>query len=1031
MSKLAPLTAEDLSALGASESNIRWLDKPSAESICYLDLIESRNGDSRRHSVIYPGAVVEFEGQPLVYIVDNRALATGAESEEGNIEQTLRLLACRGDDAYLAVLEYGRVVVYPTHLKGKGFSGVSLNMSLMERRSLIQDLASETIPGLSGRGARRAAVHDLLFRLLSQVADQLLATNALSEKHDDVLALVGRALFARFLIDRNIMTPATFPVLKGSPEECFASPMRAAMTCEWLDDKFNGDLLPLGGKKYKSYFESFGDDADTVFRVLSNLMYRAPNGQLSFESQWGDLDFAHVPIGLLSEVYERYAHRHVGKSAAEESMHYTPRHIAEFMIEEAFEGLAPEQRHRARLLDPASGGGVFLTLGFRKLVAELWKANGRRPSRREIRRVLYKQIRGFDINSSALKLAALGLYLTALELDPNPTDPDELKFDPLFAASTDADLSTVLTHARLPNEPHPNPYVLGSLGSAISSNHRKQYDIVIGNPPWSGLSTKKGAKAVADKFHSVVQDVALARAEENNMHPGLMQIAKSYENPDGVPDIPFIWRSMEWAKDGGIIALALHARLLFKQADIGAKARDAVFTGLRVTGILNGAAVRKENVWPRVNAPWCLLFARNEVPEEYHLFHFVSIELEKSLNTKGRLRIDHKNAQPIQFSVLRGKPYLLKTMFRGTSMDAAVMEHLSSLPTIALKFYMSSHNLECGEGYKVYEDSEDQYDATQMKGMLHLHRDWAPRFAATTKTITKRFERNFLHRPRKIGIYRGPLMILPVSVPENMDQGCGLIARDDIAYSESFIGYSANGFDAEPIALACYLHVLTYSKLFRYFALMTSSQFGVERDSIQKEDVDNFPIIPFEKLDTNKVSKLRQTSMAIENEQSPWNEVDELVYAIYDIPKHLQQVIADTLNVSLPYTITTKRAEQAPSQLEIDAFCSTMEAQLKPLFAYAGIDIKVRSRALTGGSWGFLDIICNDSQPLDWDQGWLKKLADDQGASSVFVANPPQHIGVGILTQYRYWTASRAHMCALTIIREFSDKLISANVQAA
>lgn len=1031
MSKLAPLTAEDLSALGASASNIRWLEKPSAENIHYLDLIESRDADSRQHSVAYPSAVVEFEGQPLVYVVDNRALAGDIRTVGDNIKQTLRLLACRGDDAYLAVLEYGRIVVYPIHLMGKDFNGVPLSMSVMEHRSLIQDLASEAIPGLSDRGARRSAVHDLLFRLLSQVADQLLETNALRGRHDDVLALVGRALFARFLIDRRIMTPVTFPVGTGSLKECFASPMRATMTCEWLDDKFNGDLLPLGSKKYKSYFESFGDDANTVFRVLSNLMYRAPDGQLSFESQWGDLDFAHVPIGLLSEVYERYAHRHVGKSAAEESMHYTPRHIAEFMIEEAFEGLAPEQRHRARLLDPASGGGVFLTLGFRRLVAELWKANRRRPSRREIRKVLYKQVRGFDINSSALKLAALGLYLTALELDPNPTDdPDELKFDPLFAASTDADLSTVLTHARFPNEPHPNPYVLGSLGSAISPNHRKQYDIVIGNPPWSGLSTKKGAKAVADKFHAVVQDVARSRAEENGMHPGLMLIANSYENPDGVPDIPFIWRSMEWAKDGGIIALALHARLLFKQADIGSKARDAVFTGLRVTGILNGAAVRKENVWPRVNAPWCLLFARNEVPETHHLFHFVSIELERCLNSKGRLRIDHKNAQPIQLSVLREKPYLLKTMFRGTSMDAAVMEHISSVPTLRLSEYMSSHNLECGEGYQVYEGG-DKNDATKLKGMLHLHRDWAPNYAVTSETISNHFERDALHRPRKIEIYRSPLMIIPVSLPEKPEQGCGLIAREDVVYSESFFGYSANGFkNGDPLAFANYLHVLTYSKFFRYYVLMSSSQFGVERDSIQKEDMDNFPIIPFEQLDSNKVSQLKRLSMDIENERSPWDDLDELVYSIYDIPKHLQQVIADTLNVSLPYTTTTKRAEQAPSQQEIEVFRSTLESQLKPLFAYAEIDISVRSRPPTSGSWGFLDIICNDFHPVDWNQGWLKNLADDQGASSIFVVNP-QHIGIGILAQYRYWTVSRAHMCALTIIREFSDKLVAANAQGS
>lgn len=1033
MTKVAALASEDLAALGASESNIRWLNKPSARSIHYLDLIEpARSGPSHRpaHS---PSAVVEFEGQPLLYVMDNRTLVNGVGIGDDEIAQMLRLLACRGDPAYLAVLEYGRVVIHPVSLiKHKVSSGVPLDLSLMGQRSLIQDLVAETIPGLPGRDVRRAAVHDLLFRLLSHATDHLLETRALCGRHDDVLALVGRALFARFLIDRDIMTTAAFPALRVAPEECFSTPKNAAMTCKWLDIEFNGDSLPLAGTRYKTYFESFGKDGDTVFRVLSNIMHRAPGGQLSFDSKWDDLDFAHIPIGLLSEVYERFVHRHLGEKAADESMHYTPRHIAEFMIEEAFEGLDPEHRHRACLLDPAAGGGIFLTLGLRKLVAERWEKTERRPSRKEIRKILYEQIRGFDTNSSALKLAALGLYLTAIELDPDPSDHDERSFRPLFACTKDADINTVLTCARFPNEPESNPYVLGSLGPAISPEHRKRYSLVISNPPWSSLSRKKGAQEIARQFPDVVRDVARTRAAENNQHPGLLAIADSYQNPDGVPDLPFVWRSMEWAKDGGVIALAMHGRLLFKQADMGAKARDALFTGLRVTGILNGAAVRMENVWPKVAAPWCLLFARNEVPEDHHLFHFVSIELEKRLNTQGRIRIDHKNAQPIQFSVLREKPYLLKTLFRGTAMDATVMEHLGSLPTTRLDDYMRLHGLHSGEGYQVVEKNGDPNDSSAMIGMLNLDRAWAPKFAVNANTLKMKFDRHILHRPRKIEIYRGPLMIIPESIPESPDRGCGLIAVDDVVYRESFTGYSAFGFKSgDPEALARYLHVLTYSKLFQYHILMNSAKFGVERDAIQKEDVDDFSIIPFEKLDPQTVDQLQTLSKAIAAEQSPWREVDELVFRIYGIPDNMQGIIADTLSVSLPYTATTERAERPPSPEEIETFRSALEGHLRPLFELAGLNLRVERRPLTEGSWGFLDVVCGEYEPPSWDQAWLKQLADDQGASSIFVPNPPQHIGVGILAQYRYWTPSRAHLCALTIIRKYSNDLVAAGIEAA
>lgn len=1029
MTKVTSLTAEDMVALGASESNIRWLTKPVAASIQYLDLIELA---SRRRGAVpmaHPSAVVEFEGQPLLYVIDGRGLTGGAHVTRDEVAQTLRILACRGDAAYLAILEYGRVVVHPIQLKTKVDIGISWDMSQSGPRSLVQDLATETIEGLPSRGVRRAAVHDLLFRLLSQVTDELLKTRSMQGCHDDVLALIGRALFARFLIDRGIMTTTTFPNLKDNPENCFASSSQAACTCKWLDDTFNGELLPLAIGHYQSYFRSLSDDSDKVFYLLSNIMHRAPGGQLSFESQWGDLDFAHVPIGLLSEVYERYAHRHIGPNAKKESMHYTPRHIAEFMIEEAFAGLDVSRRCHAHLLDPAAGGGVFLTLGFRKLVAELWKANNRRPTRREIRGILYRQIRGFDINASALKLAALGLYLTAIELDPNPTDLDELTFDPLFAPLERATVKTVLTHARLPNEPEESPYVLGSLGPAVSKDHRKQYDIVIGNPPWSGLSSKKGAKEVAKKFHGIVQNIAAARAEENSQHSDLLNIAKSYENPDGVPDLPFVWRSMEWAADGGIIALALHARLLFKQAGKGSRARVALFTGLRVTGILNGAAVRKENVWPKVNAPWCLLFARNEVPEDHHIFHFVSVELEKRLNGQGRLRIDEKSAQPIQFSVLKNKPYLLKTLFRGTAMDAAVMDHLAALPTIQVGKYMTSRGLRCGEGYQVFEDGGDSNDSSQMIGMVDLRREWSPRFAVSSASIKQRFERHTVHRPRDISIYRGPLMIMPVSVPEDPADGIGLISAEDAAYSESFSGYSANGFKGgNPYAFACYLHVLTYSKLFRYYVLMTSSQFGVERDSLQKEDVDEFPIIPFEDLGASNVTQVEYLSEAIARDDLPWHEVDDFVFRLYGISKDLQNVIADTLSVSLPYPTTNERAERPPAPDEIESFRSILEGHLRPLFEYAGVDVTVRARPPAAGSWAFLDVVCDGLEPAIWDQRWLRELADNQGASGILVPSPPHHVGIGLLAQYRYWTPSRAHLCALTIIREYGDALVAARI---
>jgi hypothetical protein len=83
-----------------------------------------------------------------------------------------------------------------------------------------------------------------------------------------------------------------------------------------------------------------------------------------------------------------------------------------------------------------------------------------------------KQIVGFDINESALRFAALGLYLMSIELDPEPKPVDKLGFENL--------LGRVLH--KVNNEGQGEGVALDSLGPLVGDSHLGQYDLVIGNP---------------------------------------------------------------------------------------------------------------------------------------------------------------------------------------------------------------------------------------------------------------------------------------------------------------------------------------------------------------------------------------------------------------------------------------------------------------------------------------------------------------------------------------------------------------------
>lgn len=994
---------EQLKLYGALEDSVRWLDEPTAQNIDYLDLVAGVGLHWDRRQRVRPAAVVENDHAPLLYVVEDAALGEDPAAKREAVVALRARLACRGDAAWLAISEAGRLVVYGLGVGNVPADGFELPRSqtsiqnLAARRSTATSIASST-----GRAATRA-FHDLLYRLITKANRELLKFKPLHNRHEDVLALVGRALFARFLIDRGVLTGDTCPQLASQGVlRSFSSGLRASILCRWLDVTFNGDLLPLAGENYPRFFAKLDKEAPEAYEHLSNILYHAPDGQLSFAETWGGIDFAHVPIGLLSEVYEQFAHQYVGRLARAESIHYTPRHIAAFLLDQSLLAVRTVEPHESKVLDPAVGGGVFLTLAYRRLVAMRWQNDKRRPTRGTLRSILNKQLSGFDINVSALKLTALSLYLTALELDPNPKDLKNLSFDPL--------IDLVLHKARGANEPHPNANVLGSIGPVIGPEHNGKADLVIGNAPWTAWKGPKGA-ALNTQAEAVIRRIAGQRAELGN-RTFLEEVALNYKNPDKVPDLAFAWRATEWAKPHGVIALALHGRLLFKQSPQGKRARIALFNAIRVTGILNGAALRLEPVWPDVDAPWCMLFARNEIPREGQTFSFVSPHIESERNAAGLMRVDHDAAEPIEVSALSERPFLLKTLFRGTALDAEVLDKIrADRPTLST-YWQDLGDLKHGIGLQV---SSNLQSARPLWGKPYL--DQVPSHPLIATKELPLFRKARVHRLRDPGIYEGPVVLFPQAVPPGLTS---LFSAGDCVYNRSFVGYSAKGAsDADKIARHVFL--LSQSVVFPFYVLMTSSQFGVERDALLTEDVDSFPMVRYRaELADEEAALFNTFERGVHSQQ----QIDEWVCRLYGLGPNDLQTMRDTLATQLPFTAVVEAAQKHPDSNEIEVFTAELARHLSIFLKEVGAEVVVASVGPTDGSWIFLNVACDIEAVGPWVENWVTELANRDGASQIVVLAFPGHVGLGILAQRRYWTRSRARLTALMLVRKFSDHLL-------
>ena len=971
--------------------------------INYLDLV------TRREKKILPKAVVEYQLRPVLYIVENNRLSISPPKRKQELLSIKQTLANRGDIAYIGILRPGQLEVYPIDIE-KNLGG---KIQVFEKENGSHTFFQSLALGASKvkKQSNPDYIYDRIFSLLDKSSNHLI-TEPCNLPQSDVLSLIGRALFFRFLKDRNILIGSDLKDICPKAnrfEDCFSNAENTASTCAWLDRTFNGDLLPLPSKGSRKYFRQIDKQTKgDVFFHLSAIIFGAePSGTGYQLHLWKDFDFSHIPVGLLSQVYESFSNRWNPHSKST-SIHYTPRSIAGYLVDEAFASI--NNPNKARILDPAVGAGIFLVLAFKRLVAETWEAEGARPNSKKIQEILYGQLSGFDINEAALKLASLSLYLTAIELDANPRPPEKMKFPrPLR--------EKVLFYVRKPSDPIDGP-VIGSLGYDPDMIHNKKYDLVIGNPPWTKLA--KEYSTLATQYTQVVRKVAQER--------GLEDIAKSYVNPDSNPDLPFIWKAMEWVKTDGTIAFVLPARILFKQSPVGSKARKDLFSAVTVTGILNYSCLRETKVWPKMNHPFCLFFAKNSLPDNNSEFYMATPYFDSKLNSKGRIRIDYSSAKSIRSKMIEGEPWLLKALSIGTALDVSILQKIIKKVEITIEKYWDDkeNHLISSTGYQI-KKKQTQYDASAMKNYPVLNDETSIFSFCLDTTKLPIFKKNTLNRPRDIKCYQPPLLLLRKSPSENIRDGKTLLCLTRVAYNELFYGYSG-GDHPYGEELVRYLYLISYSNFFKYYLLLTSPEFAVERPVFQKKDFDNFPFIPLEKLKRGDRKKIWELSEKLAHDDlKPFDKIDELICKIYGLDDSDIEVIKDTIEVGLPFRQSRKTAETPPATKQITNYLKYLTNQLQPFFKIVNQTILAESIDFESSEfdqpWRFMKVTTQKGQIERYSTNVLDSLitiANDQGASQIIIKDGDGLL-IGLLNQYRYWTKSRARICGLDILRNHMD----------
>ncbi|MBW1792350.1 MAG: hypothetical protein JRJ14_08885, partial [Deltaproteobacteria bacterium] len=241
--------------------------EPTPRHLDYLDLLKVSERESLKVN-----AVAEFQSRPLLYIVSGDQTQN---IDNNNILDLQCLLANRGERAYLGVLSPGELNVYPINLN-RSVLAESRNTTIKKDSSEAPFFFQSVVSGvfaMKGQPEEPDYVFKTIQDLMTHSSKALIETYGLNPL--DVLSFLGRALFFRFLWDRKIVRSSELHSVcpqAGSPGDCFRNVKNSIATCRWLDETFNGDLLPLSGG-YTDVFRQANEQTDgrLFFHLLAIL----------------------------------------------------------------------------------------------------------------------------------------------------------------------------------------------------------------------------------------------------------------------------------------------------------------------------------------------------------------------------------------------------------------------------------------------------------------------------------------------------------------------------------------------------------------------------------------------------------------------------------------------------------------------------------------------------------------------------------------------------------------------------------------
>ncbi len=721
--------------------------------------------------------------------------------------------------------------------------------------------------------------HRIDFKLLSNIQSARNVLVSGKDKLSDDLAnsLLGKAIFVRYLIDRNVRLD--FKELGESrcltnEEFCqiLSDKSLAKQFFYYLENKFNGDLFKITSKEFQSL-------TNEKFSVVINLLLgnEISTGQLSLFNLY---DFSIIPIEFVSNIYELF----IGEANQNsQGAYYTPLFLVEYILAETVEQkLNKDSRgSNCRVLDPACGSGIFLVETLRKIIEQFLENNQEvkenpEKFKTELSNLVLNNIFGVDKDKSAINVAIFSIYITLLDYQ-KPSDIETFKFPPLlnknFFVSDFFDI-----------EHHFNTVF-----------RRIDFDFILGNPPWKG-----GAIGNLGKKY-----LSLRKKNEKDLN-------KEYEVEinNGELAEAFIIRTSDFAESKTKIALIIRSQILYNAGykKTYSSFRNYLLQEFFIDKIFELAPVRKK-VFINATAPACILFFRYAFLKDTskNKVNHISLKQSRFYNLFRIFTIQRNDYKVVLQSDLKKFDWLWKVLVFGNYLDFNFIKRLKSSYEPIQEVISDESKFIYGTGVQYSNDEKE--NAEHLIGKPFIDTEGVKTFFLDENKISK-FDKPTVHRRRDPRLYLPPLLLIREGLNMKKFTTKSVVSEREIIFKDS-IGV-IKAFDFNQTDTLRSISGLYNSDFSTYFAINTFPSIGIERERAKNYSKFSFPFF-YSKLASSAVKsiedilKVRLREIGFEEELNLDNEIlkfqkiiDDEIQSYFGFSEIEKDLIDYAKNISIP-----------------------------------------------------------------------------------------------------------------------------------